>query len=685
MIKITIRTFTRLNFFLTAYIIFLNFSIHPQNDVMMQAFYWDVPVDAANLNGSWWDSLKSKAALFNNAGIMALWIPPPSKGNFGIYDMGYGVFDHYDLGEYNQKGTVETRFGSKDELLSMISSMHSNNIQVYADIILNHIYTSDEQNQSNPAVKKYVFDNAFRNGTQFQSYPTNEITWKIPNASAGDYYVQIKGYNLDWDADFKQRGYDLFIDWTGTGTNGNPSWEFEPNNGGSSFNPFTGPGRIIQGHIESTSDKDEYKITLSSPHDIIIKLTARKEGKASDGTWEWQWAAQENGYYPAAVWFNGENIADTALQALTKTGIIYINHTGTGELNYSWSYSDFHPADDNDWLGYPGNDEIITNSKFFGNDLNTFNPVVKNRLKEWGYWLADQIGFDGFRLDFVRGFQEDFAAEWVKNLPQLNNSQRFIVGEYWGADYRIKNWVNNVASAGADADAFDFPLKFTLTSMCNGNGSSFNMTWLNHAGLVRNNTGNSLPGTSVVTFIDNHDTGKEHDKWVFKDYKMAYAYILTHEGRPCIFYPHYFGVTQMDVGNNQLTTAAPADLQTEINKLIFLRKHYLGGTITVLSETGNPYPLENTHNVYTARRHGNGMRDGAIIVINNHDSETEGLWVDSSPGGFSNWSDSTLVNVFDNTETVKVQNDGRVFVNAPPRGYKIWLKQSDFLPYLSNE
>ncbi|MGE5807348.1 MAG: alpha-amylase, partial [Ignavibacteria bacterium] len=136
MIKITIRTFTRLNFFLTAYIIFLNFSIHPQNDVMMQAFYWDVPVDAANLNGSWWDSLKSKAALFSIAGITALWIPPPAKGNFGIYDMGYGVFDHYDLGEYNQKGTVETRFGSKDELLSMISSMHSNNIQVYADIIL---------------------------------------------------------------------------------------------------------------------------------------------------------------------------------------------------------------------------------------------------------------------------------------------------------------------------------------------------------------------------------------------------------------------------------------------------------------------------------------------------------------------------------------------------------------------
>ena len=32
-----------------------------QNDVMMQAFYWDVPVDTTNKDGSWWDSLAVKA------------------------------------------------------------------------------------------------------------------------------------------------------------------------------------------------------------------------------------------------------------------------------------------------------------------------------------------------------------------------------------------------------------------------------------------------------------------------------------------------------------------------------------------------------------------------------------------------------------------------------------------------
>jgi alpha-amylase len=401
---------------------------------------------------------------------------------------------------------------------------------------------------------------------------------------------------------------------------------------------------------------------------------------ASDSSWEWQHARQENGFYPSAVFYNGANITNKLL-AFTNTGIVYHTHTGTGEQNYSWNYSHFHPSDDNDWLGYPGNDEIITNTKFFGNDVNTFNDTVKKRYMDWGWWLADQIGFDGFRLDFVRGFQEDFAGDWIKNLPELNGRQRFIVGEYWGAGYRIEDWVNNLAAAGADADAFDFPLKYALTEMCNRNGSSFDMKGLNHAGIIRNNTGNSLPGTSVVTFAENHDTGKEHDKWITRDHKLAYAYILTHEGRPCIFYSHYYGVTQADIHNNSLKTTAPPELQTEINKLIHLRKNYLGGKITVLSETGNPFPAEDTYNVYAARREGNGERDGAVIVINNHDSLTKGIWVNSSPQGFSNWADSALVDAWDINQSLKVEADGRVFLSAPPRSYKIWVKQGDYLPY----
>lgn len=654
-----------------------SWTLYGQNDVMMQAFYWDVPVDAVNNNGNWWTNLKNKSSVLKNAGITGVWVPSPAKGNFGIYDMGYGIFDLYDLGNYNQKGTVETRFGSRTELEQMISQLQSDGIEVYADIILNHLYTGDSEDEVNPAVKQYVFDEAYRNGQQYSPYPTNEITWVINNAAPGDYYIQIHGYHLHSTAK-TERGYDLQVDYTGSGFNSTFSWESEPNNGSGNYNIFPSSGNTVRGHIE-VGDVDEYRITVSTTRDVIIKLTARRENASP---WEWAWADQTNGYYPKAIWYNGSNIATTSqLEAHTNTGVNYVTHTGAGEANFSWTYADFHPVDNNDWLGYPGSDEIITNTKFFGNDLNTFSTTVANRYKAWGVWLVNQIGFDGFRLDFVRGFQESYVAAWVNNLPLKNGNQRFIVGEYWGADFRIKNWVNTVASHGADVDAFDFPLKFSLTSMCNGSGSGFDMRWLNNAGMVRNNAGNSLSGTSVVTWLENHDTGKEHDKWVTKDWKMGYAYILTHEGRPCVFYNHYFGDVMTDAHNSSLTVTPDPNLDEDIRKLIFARKTYLGGTLAVLSDVGNPYPSGDAYNVYVARRAGNGTKSGAIVVINNHDSNTMGLWVDSSPSGWANWANATLVNAFNPAQTATVHSDGRVYLSAPARGYAVYVLQGDYVTY----
>lgn len=654
-----------------------NLCANAQNDVMMQAFYWNLPVDDATNNGTWWDSIAAKSSELKSAGFSGLWVPPPSKGNWGIVDMGYGIYDHYDLGNYYQKGSTETRFGSRSELENMISVLHASpKIEVYADIILNHVYSDDSNEEVNPAVKSYVFNEAYTGGVQHVPYPTNEIKWVIPNAGTGDYYVKIKGYYLDYSMSYTERGYDLQIDWTGGGFNSTYSWEAEPNNGDGDSNTFPATGQTIRGHIDYEGDVDEFIVTLTNSNDIVIKLTSKRE--IAD-PWEWVWADQTRGYYPFEIWHNGQNLASTALQARTNTNISYPNHTGTGEANVTWGYADFHPVDEYDWLGDWGTDEIIPNTKGFGNDFNSYSSVVQGRMNDWGYWLSDQIQFDGFRLDFVRGFQESYAASWVNNLPLLDGNQRFIVGEYWGADYRIKDWVNAMDSYGADADGFDFPLKSSLTSMCNGDQSSFDMRWLNHAGMVRNDQGNALPGTSVVTFLDNHDTGKEHDKWVTKDWKMAYAYMLTHEGRPCVFYPHYYGVTLVDNSDTTITVTPDANLKDDLNKLIFIRKTYLGGTLAVLSEVGNPYPSADAYNVYVARRQGNGTKDGAIVVINNS-SSTKGLWVDATPSGFSNWSNTTLKNALTGSTTT-VYSDGRVWVEAPARGYAVYVLESDYVAY----
>lgn len=53
-------------------------------------------------------------------------------------------YDYYDLGEFPQKNTVRTKWGQKWELDRAIKSCHWHNIQVYADMVMNHMDGGDE-------------------------------------------------------------------------------------------------------------------------------------------------------------------------------------------------------------------------------------------------------------------------------------------------------------------------------------------------------------------------------------------------------------------------------------------------------------------------------------------------------------------------------------------------------------
>lgn len=109
------------------------------NGVMMQYFEWNL-----NPTPHVWNILKEDAAHLRSLGIIAVWTPPAYKGAGGIHDVGYGVYDIYDLGEFMQKGAVETKYGTKNEFLEMIQTLHNNQIQVYADIVLDHKMGADE-------------------------------------------------------------------------------------------------------------------------------------------------------------------------------------------------------------------------------------------------------------------------------------------------------------------------------------------------------------------------------------------------------------------------------------------------------------------------------------------------------------------------------------------------------------
>ena len=113
--------------------------MYNKNHTMMQFFEWYLPSDM-----SLWRKIKEEAEKISDLGIDYIWMPPAYKAAGGINDVGYGVYDLYDLGEFDQKGTIPTKYGTKEEYIEAIRTLKENKIKAIADIVLNHKLGADE-------------------------------------------------------------------------------------------------------------------------------------------------------------------------------------------------------------------------------------------------------------------------------------------------------------------------------------------------------------------------------------------------------------------------------------------------------------------------------------------------------------------------------------------------------------
>lgn len=186
---------------------------------------------------------------------------------------------------------------------------------------------------------------------------------------------------------------------------------------------------------------------------------------------------------------------------------------------------DFHPHVPED----PG---VFSDQFNFGRDLAPINGIPKNHCRDGllnaADWLTRALDVQGYRLDNMKGVSTEFTLELL-NHGALTG--KFAVGEFADGNIGlIENWANAVQHRSA---AFDFPLHFVLKNMCNDPGS-FQMATLDHAGLA------GIDPAGAVTFVENHDTDRGGIGGpVVRNKLLAYAYILTAEGYPCIFYRDY--------------------------------------------------------------------------------------------------------------------------------------------------
>ena len=104
----------------------------PDNTLILQAFEWHVPADRRH-----WNRLKADLPDFKAIGVDQIWIPPGCKG-MDPAGNGYDIYDLYDLGEFDQKGAISTKWGTRKELEDLVFQAQALDIKIIWDAVLNH-------------------------------------------------------------------------------------------------------------------------------------------------------------------------------------------------------------------------------------------------------------------------------------------------------------------------------------------------------------------------------------------------------------------------------------------------------------------------------------------------------------------------------------------------------------------
>ena len=197
----------------------------------------------------------------------------------------------------------------------------------------------------------------------------------------------------------------------------------------------------------------------------------------------------------------------------------------------------------------------------FGDELCPINArpkgYVLNGLIDAGDWLFNRLDLDGCRNDDTKGQAFMAVNRWANAKAMAGKS---IIGEYAdGNRDKLRWWVGQT---GMRCATYDFGVKYTLQSMCN-NGSRWDMRQLPGAGLVSFGWPWSM---NAVTFIENADSDTNGFGAVVFNKLLGYAYLLTAEGWPSIYYRDYS------------TDRYCYGLKPQLDNLIWIHEHLANGS-----------------------------------------------------------------------------------------------------------
>jgi alpha-amylase len=200
----------------------------------------------------------------------------------------------------------------------------------------------------------------------------------------------------------------------------------------------------------------------------------------------------------------------------------------------------------------------IGDDQEFGDELCTVNSTPKNYvlngLIDAGDWLTQSLDLKGYRIDDTKGQVSTSVLKWANSKSMAG---KVAIGEFFDGNPNTLNWWVWESGINGRVYTFDFALRFVLQRMCN-NAGNFDMRQLDHVGFA------GISPEKAVTFVENPDTDLNNTR-VMWNKLLGYAYILTTEGYPVVFYKDYS------------TDAGCYGLKQAIDNLVWIHENLANG------------------------------------------------------------------------------------------------------------
>ena len=569
-------------------------------------------------------------------GYRSVWLPPPTKGSGGL-SVGYDLWDRFDLGSKDQRGSVSTRYGTEAELLRLIETAHRFGIRIYFDNVMNH----------------NAFDiPGFDAGTPIDIYPGMVPEDLHLRVTAEGFYRKWDN-TRDWGSAWQVQNLGLadLVDIA----HETPNTNFGPNEGDDH------PKISFVRHPENP----EYYLDF----DLPLPFT------------------NPAGTYDAFTFANKEPFDDTGWG---------VSHTGAGNGRFDWDDTNGNGQHDAGEAAEPFDDTGLEPDRpgwddaahGFGNGrYDMGNPIaedVNGMLIRAVRWLMDRTRADGLRLDAVKHVPDYFfGAQSGGGKDYSSDGYLGQAQEQFNLTRGFSDWdhhrdtVFSTEAARDDAMMFgehlgqppgfggyiDAGMRLVDNDLRGRLNGDLGNPFAGLFGLDQPGGGGFAPGVSVMH-------AQSHDNDYASARELQHAFYFTREGIPLIYTD----------GNHQAETlgesggAFPRHANTaflgqfgdsRIPNAVYLHEHFARGFQAGRWADGDVVAYDRID-----KRENGAMSDddGTIMCFMMNDNFADGQYreIDTTfAGGSWLWQYASGGAAF----YYQVPGDGKIKVIVPPGGY----------------